>query len=95
MSAEAPQHDAAAVAGFARRMWQNDLIFSVPRADIAACKVPMLVLPGVDDYHPPSVGEELARIAPAATVLRGWKDSPGQITAALLAIRQYLRAHAR
>lgn len=36
--------------------------------------MPMLVLLGVDDHHPPEMGRQIAALAPVAELLERWKD---------------------
>ncbi|MBN9427442.1 MAG: alpha/beta hydrolase [Burkholderiales bacterium] len=79
-----------ALAAFAEAMWQGDFVLSVPREAVAACTLPMLVLPGVDAFHPTAVGDEIAALAPRAQRLRGWKDSPRAIADAVAAVREFL-----
>jgi hypothetical protein len=52
----------------------------------------MLVLPGVDDYHPAQTGREIAALAPAGELLEPWKD-PGHLPAATEAVGRFLRDH--
>ena len=84
--------DAASLADFGRRMWCGDPVMSASPAQIAACQIPMLVLPGIDLHHPAAIGEEIGRLAPQARTLGGWKDSPESIAHATEEIRQFLRA---
>jgi len=52
----------------------------------------MLVLPGVDEYHPTETGREIAALAPAAELLEPWKD-PEHLSAATEAVGRFLRDH--
>jgi hypothetical protein len=49
----------------------------------------MLVLPGVDEYHPAEIGREIAALAPAASLLEPWKD-PEHLPAATEAVGRFL-----
>ncbi|MDO8280264.1 MAG: alpha/beta hydrolase [Burkholderiaceae bacterium] len=91
MAANPPGHDARQVEDFARRMWQGDFVLSVSRDDVHRCATPMLVLPGVDPYHPTAIGDEIVSLAPHATVLHGWKSSPESTAQAVAAIREFIR----
>jgi hypothetical protein len=76
-------------------MWRGDFVLSVSRDFISRCPAPLLVLPGADSdpYHPTQTGEEIARLAPDARVVKTWKD-PAHVEAATMAVRYFLRAHA-
>ena len=90
-----PDLDADGVDRFLVAMWgRRDFVVSVEREAIAAFDTPMLVLPGIDDYHPTETGREIAALAPAAEVLEPWKDSPEHIEAATRAVRRFLLDHA-
>lgn len=87
--------DAGAAERFLSSMWSDDFVVSVGRDVVADCPVPLLVLPGVDDYHPTETGREVAALAPQAEVLEPWKDSPEHIAVATEAVREFLSRHAR
>jgi hypothetical protein len=52
----------------------------------------MLVLPGVDEYHPAQTGREIAALAPAGELLEPWKD-PEHLPAATEAAGRFLAGH--
>lgn len=79
---------------FLAAMWSSDFVVSVDRRVISGCPVPLLVLPGVDDYHPTATGREVARLAPQAEVLEPWKDTPAHTESATAAVRDFLLRHA-
>ena len=85
--------DSEGVERFLAAMWNRDFVVSVDRELISRCQVPLLVLPGVDEYHPTWTGREVARLAPRAEVLEPWKDSD-HVGSATEAVRQFLRRHA-
>ena len=89
-----PDLDPPGVGRFLATMWGRDFVVSVEREAIAGFTTPMLVLPGIDDYHPTETGREIAALAPAAEVLEPWKDTPGHIEAATGAVRRFLLDHA-
>ena len=89
-----PDLDAATVDRFLAAMWRDEFVVSVSRDVIARCPVPLLVLPGVDDYHPTEAGRRVAALAPHAEVLEPWKDSAEHIAAATGAVREFLLGHA-
>lgn len=84
----------AATDRFLAAMWGGEFVVSVPRDVISGCQVPLLVLPGIDDYHPTDAGREVASLAPLAEVVEPWKDSPDHIAAAADAARDFLLGHA-
>ncbi|HWE55240.1 MAG TPA: alpha/beta hydrolase [Acidimicrobiales bacterium] len=81
------------VDAFLAAMWRDDFVVSVDRDAIAGCPVPMLVLPGIDDFHPGDAGREVARLAPHADLIDPWKDSPELIASATEQTREWLLAH--
>src|SRR3984893_17603822 len=54
--------DARTMDEFLAAMWHDDFVVSVGKDVIAACPVPLLVLPGIDDYHPTAGGREIAAL---------------------------------
>lgn len=89
-----PDVDDGAAGRFLESMWRDDFVVSVDRSTIAACPVPLLVLPGIDDYHPTDAGREVASLAPHAEVMEPWKDSAEHIAAATVRAREFLLRHA-
>lgn len=85
-----PELDRTSVAGFLAAMWARDFVVSVPRDVVSACPVPLLVLPGVDEYHPTETGREIAALSPRAELVEPWKDTPEHVAGASDAIRQFL-----
>lgn len=86
--------DAATLEQFLDNMWDGDFVVSVTREAISGSRVPMLVLPGIDDYHPTETGREIARLAPLGEVLEPWKDSPDHVAEATEKVRRFLLSHA-
>jgi pimeloyl-ACP methyl ester carboxylesterase len=83
---------AAQVEAFGTRMWAGDFVLSVSRDFVRACSTPLLVLPGVDRYHPTATGREIARLARRARLVEPWKD-PQHVGPATAAVRDFLKAH--
>lgn len=54
------------------RMFSGEFVFAVGRDLVRSCDVPVLVLPGGDAFHPRAVAEEIASLAPRATVHDPW-----------------------
>jgi pimeloyl-ACP methyl ester carboxylesterase len=84
--------DAAQVEAFGTRMFTGDFVLSVSRDFVASCVTPLLVLPGVDRYHPTATGREIAELAQDATLIEPWKD-PEHVAPATAAVRDFLEAH--
>ena len=67
-----PEVTEAVLDQFAWNLYERDFIPSVTREFIQGCQTPMLVLPGHDQWHPPEIGLELARLAPNSECIREW-----------------------
>lgn len=78
---------------FGLRMWRDDFVVSVSRDVVRSCRTPLLVLPGIDSYHPTATGREIAALAPAGKVFEPWKDTPEHADQAAAAVRSFLQAH--
>jgi pimeloyl-ACP methyl ester carboxylesterase len=89
-----PDVDAETVDRFLAAMWKDDFVVSVERDFIASIQVPLLVLPGIDEYHPTNTGREVAALAPNSEVLEPWKDTPEHVASATEAVRRFLHRHA-
>ncbi len=87
-----PDVSEEALAGLRERMFGGDFVFSVDRAFVGSCPVPLLVLPGNDEFHPRAVGEEIASLAPSAELLSPWAG-PDHHDNTLATIRRFLLAH--
>ena len=77
---------------FATAMWAPGFAVSVTREQVRTFRTPMLVLPGIDEFHPTETGREIAALAPAAELLEPWKD-PEHLPAATEAVGRFLHAH--
>jgi pimeloyl-ACP methyl ester carboxylesterase len=84
--------DAAQVEAFGTRMFEGDFVLSVSRGFVRNCTAPLLVLPGVDRYHPTATGREIAGLARDARLVEPWKD-PEHVGPATAAVREFLEAH--
>jgi pimeloyl-ACP methyl ester carboxylesterase len=89
-----PDLDEGTMERFLAAMWRDDFVVSVDREVISSCPVPLLVLPGIDDFHPTEAGRQVARLAPAAEVVEPWKDSPEHVAEATEKVRRFLLDHA-
>jgi len=80
------------VEAFGSRMWAGDFVLSVSRDFVRKCSTPLLVLPGVDRYHPTATGREIGALAHHARVVEPWKD-PQHVGHARTAVRDFLKTH--
>ena len=82
--------DREALESFKQNMFAGDFVFSVTRDFVRSCPVPLLVLPGNDEFHPRAVAEEIVSLAPRAELLDGWA---GNHAATAEKIRSFLSEH--
>ncbi len=90
--AKYPEADQATLDAFGKRLYGAGFVFSVTRDFVGACRTPLLVMPGDDPPHPTAIGEEIARLAPNASLLRDWKG-PAHLRRAIAAVTAFLVAH--
>merc|ERR1712019_10110 len=57
----------------------KDFVFSISRQDLQAIQTPMLVLMGMDLYHPSETSREIKRLASNARLLEHWRDAGPQV----------------
>jgi pimeloyl-ACP methyl ester carboxylesterase len=79
---------------FLASMWADDFVVSVGPDFISDCPVPLLILPGIDEYHPTETGRRIASLAPEAELVEPWKDTPEHVAQATDSVRRFLLAHA-
>jgi hypothetical protein len=86
MLARDPSLDQMTVDRFFDNMFGGDFTFNTSRDFVRRCATPLLVMPGDDPPHPKVIGEEIARIAPRAEILRDWKgaDKVAKVTPVVL-----------
>lgn len=73
----------------------RDFVFSVSRDDVLRVEAPMLLLMGRDLFHPSDIARELARLAPAASLVEEWRDAePSALEAAAARVEAFLLEHA-
>lgn len=93
---QAPLHPEASDAdwaGFRENLYGgDDVLWSVPTAEVGAMDTPMLVLMGNDLYHPQLASRTLAETAPDATLVERWKE-PREQPAARATVERFLAAH--
>jgi pimeloyl-ACP methyl ester carboxylesterase len=83
---------AADLPEFREHLYAGDFVFSVPRDAVQRCTTPMLVLRGNDVYHPTSISEEIARLAPHAELVKDWKTGE-DLSRAVTRVRSFLAEH--
>jgi pimeloyl-ACP methyl ester carboxylesterase len=88
-----PDLDPRTLETFGTRMWTGDFVLSVSREFVRSCDTPLLVLPGIDHFHPTPIGREVVHLAPRAEVMEPWKDTPELIEQAVERVRKFLRQH--
>ncbi|HKF78477.1 MAG TPA: alpha/beta hydrolase [Candidatus Dormibacteraeota bacterium] len=93
LAAGRPDIEPAALEAFGTRMWRGEFVLSVSREAVRSCGTPLLVLPGVDQFHPGEIGREVAALAPAAELVDPWKDTPELIGQASERVRRFLVEH--
>ena len=82
--------DEHTLAALRANMFGGEFVFSVDRDFIRSWDVPLLVLPGNDQFHPTWTAEEIAALAPRATLVRAWHPSEIGDAAAIALIRDFL-----
>ncbi len=90
-----PEQYAAILESWDERMWGAEGPFmSVPESFVASCPVPLLVLPGSDQFHPTATAHRICREAPDARCLDVDCRTPAKLPATRAAIREFLRSNA-
>jgi pimeloyl-ACP methyl ester carboxylesterase len=84
--------DPTVIGKFGSNMFDGEFVFSVSRDDVRACDAPMLVLPGSDVFHPRVIAEEIAALAPSATILADWKG-PAFPASTIARVERFLCRH--
>ncbi len=79
---------------FGTSMFDGEFVFSVARDFVRSCPVPLLVLPGNDDFHPTATAREIADIAPRAEYLEAWRE-PENVANTVQRIRAFLEKNSR
>lgn len=67
--------------------------FTVSEAWMRRCPVPVLILPGHDEFHPTGVSHQICRDAPNARCLPVDCREPGQLQGTIEAVRTFLLEH--
>lgn len=78
---------------FRERMFGGDFLYCLDEADLRACETPLLLFRGDDPYHPASISDRIAALAPNVEYVREWKEGAARDEAAVR-MRAFLREHA-
>lgn len=70
-----PGIDPRELPDFGRRLFGGDFLFAVTPDFLAACKVPMLLMPGDDLVHPAEISADMKRLASHIEVVAPWKGN--------------------
>jgi pimeloyl-ACP methyl ester carboxylesterase len=93
IGADHPEATGADWDGCWSNLFDNDnLLWSVPDDFLPTVDTPLLVLQGDDVYHPKEASQQLAAVAPNATLVERWKD-PDDQPAARAAVDEFLATH--
>lgn len=87
-----PGVDASLLPALGQRMFGADFLFSVTRDFVAACDLPVLLMPGDDRMHPAETSADIARLSPRAEVISPWKG-PLHGDAAIRRVRDFFIEH--
>jgi pimeloyl-ACP methyl ester carboxylesterase len=87
-----PEATPAVMQRFHDNLYGPLFVYSVDRAFVHSCTMPMIVLPGNDQAHPYEIAKELAELAPNAEFIPEWRDGAAR-ESAFTRVRDFLRAH--
>jgi pimeloyl-ACP methyl ester carboxylesterase len=74
---------------FGHNMFGGDFVFSVSRAFVRRCQVPLLLQPGTDKPHPAQTSAEIEALAPNLEVQREWR-APTYLQASIRRVGAFL-----
>lgn len=92
MQSRWPQVETGGWQAMRSNLFDGDFLFNMGPDQVRELHTPMLVLRGDDLYHPAVISEQLAELAPQATLIRDWKTGDA-LGAAQEAVLQFLRRH--
>ncbi len=87
-----PEVDDKVEVSFRNRMFGGDFVFAVDKDFVRSCQVPMMVMPGGDDFHPRAVAEEIVALAPDSVLVSPWGGDEHR-GHTLLRVAEFLGAH--
>jgi pimeloyl-ACP methyl ester carboxylesterase len=94
--ARRPEVSMETIERYQHSLWlaQPDFLYSVPRAFIANCKTPILVLPDDTPSHPLQTSIDVASLAPNAEItVFPWKEPPELKARTIGRVRRFLKAN--
>ena len=77
---------------FRDHMFGGDFVFTVDRDFVRSSPIPLLVMPGGDDFHPRVVAEEIVALAPDSMLLSPWGGDEHRGNT-LRRVAEFLSAH--
>lgn len=77
---------------FRANLFDGDFVFNLSADQVREIRAPMLVLQGDDLYHPASISQAVAELAPNAELLREWKTGAAVGEAASRVV-EFFRQH--
>lgn len=92
IGANHPEAGPADWAAFRHNMFGGDFLFNASRDAVASCQTPFLLFQGQDIYHPPSISDAFAELAPTVEYVTAWK-APEHREAVDHRIQTFLDAH--
>jgi pimeloyl-ACP methyl ester carboxylesterase len=87
-----PELDDEVAASFRNHMFGGDFVFAVDRDFVRSCPIPLMVMPGGDDFHPRAVAEEIVALAPDSVLVSPWGGDEHR-GKTLLRVAEFLGAH--
>src|SRR6185295_19211257 len=94
--ARRPEVSAETIEKYFHSLWrvQPDFLYSVPRAFIASCRTPILVLPDDTPSHPLQTSIDVASLAPNSDItVFPWKEPADLKARTINKVRTFLRSH--
>jgi len=87
-----PELDDEVAKAFRNHMFGGDFVFAVDRDFVRSCSIPLMVMPGGDDFHPRAVAEEIVALAPESVLITPWAGDEHRSNT-LLRVEDFLSAH--
>jgi hypothetical protein len=91
-----PAEYADLIQAYDDQLWgARDPFMSVEEAFVRACPRPLLILPGIDEFHPTEIAMRICAEAPDATCLEPDGRAPEKIERTRARVLDFLREHGR
>jgi pimeloyl-ACP methyl ester carboxylesterase len=91
-----PAEYADLIQAYDDQLWgARDPFMSVDEAFVRACPRPLLILPGIDEFHPTEIARRICAEAPDATCLEPDCRTPAKIEQTRARVLDFLREHGR